>query len=170
MVLLDVEGLIGLVLGGFLELADIVRLVVDGVLGDHDLLLGLDGMILARAGEAHHAPDAVVLVDEVVLGGELQARRGVDGIGAEGQPVEVLDLVGGVVDDDVLIVVVHLLGREVAVLLGVALPVVPDVEDLLDDEVVDTAAGVGLLLGHPVAGAAAEPCHEGEQQIEAVAG
>ena len=103
------------------------------------------------AREVGDGADAVVAIDEVVPWGKRNRDRWVYGVDTESEPVEVLDFVGGIIDDDVLVIADHLIAGWEVIALELASPVVTRVEDLLDDEVVDFALGGRLLLGHAVA-------------------
>ena len=101
-------------------------------------------MLLPTTREVRDSFDPDVLTTEVLLTGEGAFVRGVKGRGAEGMPVEVLDLGGGVVDGDVLVIFVPRLHGSQSPLFGEALgDDVTDIEDLLDDQVVDGGAGIG---------------------------
>ena len=103
------------------------------------------------AREVGDGADAVVAIDEVVPWGKRNRDRWVYGVDTESEPVEVLHLVGRIVDDDVLVVTDHLVTGGEVVALELTSPVVTRVEDLLDDKVVDFTLGGRLLLGHAVA-------------------
>ena len=111
--------------------------VVDGTLGHHDGLSRLDRMVRSAAREIHHAVATIILADEVVAGGEFQDDTRVDLVRHQREAVEIERLLRGIVDRNILVVVVtrvgtgHLVGRKVA-LDGVA-----GIEHLLNNEVVD---------------------------------
>ena len=168
-VALGIFALFAIIIGLLIETNEVFLGVVDGILSDDDRLPWLDRMLLPTAREVRDRLDTDILTAEVLLPCEGTLVRRVEGGGAECESVEVLDIRGGVEDRDVLVVFIPRLHGSVSPLFGEALrDDVPDVEDLLDDEVVDGGSGVRATLGRFVASTGHQPREEHQGQGEAI--
>ena len=149
-VLFKVE-LFPLLLGVGAQVCDETLFVVDGILCDDDRLMRWHGVLRAVSGEIRNSTHTVISIDKVVFRSKLNDSSGINGICTKCQPVEILCLVGGVINLYVLVVVIHFRPIGKAPFSQITHPIMACVEDFLDEKMVDTRFRGGALLGKLIA-------------------
>ena len=116
--------------------------MVYGIFCNDDRMFGLYGHIFTFSREISKCINAVIAIYKIVFRGEGDNLCGVDGVRAEGQVVEILHLIGGIINLDILVVVVVIVIVFKAPLPHIAHPIVANVEHLFNNKVVDLGFSV----------------------------
>ena len=114
------------------------------------------GVLRAVSGEIRNSTHTVISIDKVVFRSKLNDSSGINGICTKCQPVEILCLVGGIINLDVLVIVIHIRTIGKAPFSQITHPIMACVEDFLDEKMIDARFRGGSLLGKLISNATRE--------------
>ena len=110
--------------------------MIDSILCHNNGLSGIYRILIALAGKVRDTRSTIVTVDKIILRCKLDGFARLNGIDTQSQSVKILHFVRRIVDSDILVVIVHLVQVLHPPLLNITIPIMPDIEHLLDNQVV----------------------------------
>ena len=148
--------LLPFLLGAGAQVCDETLFVVDGILCDDDRFMRLHGILRAVSGEKRNSTHTVISIDKVIFRSKLNDSSWVNCICTKCQPVEILNLVRGIINLDILVVVIHLRLIAHAPSSHVTHPIMACIEDFFDEKMIDARFRGGSLLGKLISNATRE--------------